>query len=171
MAIHDSHSGSDSDSVTIPTQTNFKNSSQHLRVAAKTAKLPAHPAVKFEPASSSPFATPASQRGKAKVKQPKQEQALSSSLFLAMPSMPETGLPLFINQKWLALILPTLYHCLYASKEPFAFFVKGSPDFMGHIIKILDRTIVGHTYTVTPGSAYAKRVCSFYLMHICSHVL
>lgn len=126
-------------------------------------------AVKLEAPSLS-IVTPTSQCGKAKVKQLKQEPSSSLTLSFPTPLMPETGLPLFINQKWLATILPTLYHCLYVSKESFVSFVKGSPDFMEHITKILDSAVIGHTYAVTPSSAYAKRVHCFYLVFNRSHV-
>ncbi|KAF8952392.1 hypothetical protein BDZ97DRAFT_1615957, partial [Flammula alnicola] len=57
-------------------------------------------------------------------------------------------MPEFIRDKWLSVVLPSLYDCFFASDNPFTPFTKGSSDLIKKIQGVLDVTILGHQYKV-----------------------
>ncbi|KAF8962422.1 hypothetical protein BDZ97DRAFT_1920498 [Flammula alnicola] len=79
----------------------------------------------------------------------KQERANSS---LTPTSSTEIEMPEFIRDKWLSIVLPSLYDCFFASDNPFTPFTKGSSDLIRKIQGVLDVTILGHQYRVFRGS-------------------
>ncbi|KAF8159998.1 hypothetical protein B0H34DRAFT_797182 [Crassisporium funariophilum] len=61
-------------------------------------------------------------------------------------------LPAFICTKWETEFLPMLYHCFFASEQPFAILTKGSPELMDTINKTLDAVTPKHSYIVKKGT-------------------
>jgi hypothetical protein len=56
--------------------------------------------------------------------------------------------PLFVLADWVTRFLPTLYHVLFCSENPFHDFSKGS-TFADTVQKVLDVVHPGNTYIVT----------------------
>ncbi|EDR13186.1 uncharacterized protein LACBIDRAFT_322667 [Laccaria bicolor S238N-H82] len=73
----------------------------------------------------------------------------SSPMVISSDSFKE--LPHFVQAEWTTCFLPTLYHCLFASEDPFSLFSKG-PNLVNTIQKVLNLIFPGHNYKVVWGS-------------------
>ncbi|KAG2005608.1 hypothetical protein CC2G_002000 [Coprinopsis cinerea AmutBmut pab1-1] len=73
------------------------------------------------------------------------------SQYLKATNVRETDLPMFVraNQKWKHRFLPTLFHRLYISKEPFAGFILASESFVQTVQNVVDVVYPEVEYTVT----------------------
>lgn len=81
----------------------------------------------------------------------------SSPMVVSSHSLKE--LPHFVQAEWTTRFLPTLYHCLFASEDPFSLFSKG-PDLVNTVQKVLNLIYPGHNYKVVWGSKLCQLVRS-----------
>lgn len=77
------------------------------------------------------------------------EIVYSSPIVISSDSLKE--LPQFVQAEWTTRFLPTLYHCLFASDDPFSLFSKG-PDLVNTVQKVLNLVYPGTKYKVVWGS-------------------
>ncbi|EDR12027.1 uncharacterized protein LACBIDRAFT_314143 [Laccaria bicolor S238N-H82] len=75
--------------------------------------------------------------------------AHSSPILVSSDSLKE--LPHFVQAEWTTRFLPTLYHCLFASDDPFGPFSKG-PNLVNTIQNVLNLLYPGNNYKVMCGS-------------------
>jgi hypothetical protein len=79
----------------------------------------------------------------------KLEPSLDGSLIASSSAKCESlEKPLFVMSDWSTRFLPTLYHVLFCSEQPFHEFSKGS-SFATTVQEVLDIVHPGNTYTVT----------------------
>ncbi|KIM38196.1 hypothetical protein M413DRAFT_30329 [Hebeloma cylindrosporum] len=79
----------------------------------------------------------------------KSEQGGSSPSIVSTPSpSDENALPDIITEKWTTIVLPTLYHCFFATEETFISFGKSSSSLRDHVICVLKDALPNHSYQV-----------------------
>jgi len=92
---------------------------------------------------------------------PKRELSESEALSSSVPKAPSSDnkvVPAFIEKKWLSKVLPTLYHCFFASKDSFGAFAKGSDKLLDNVKGILELVFPNHTYEVRHSSKVVQNV-------------
>ena len=87
----------------------------------------------------------------------------STSSIIPAPSFSNKN-PAFIEEKWTSIILPTLYHCFFASKDSFGSFTARSDKLVDHVRGALELVFPHHTYEINGHSKVVKdvRFCGFY---------